>query len=104
MSPTDRSTVDDIVTATQRHHLFEAMIGADPETNKPLWLALDGLLIAAADEREFAGDDEVAELARHFPGLETAMLLIWHEHIKRAQFPGPCGHCAPQSVDGSTTA
>lgn len=107
MSNEDRTTVAEVaVTASQRRHLFEELIGATPEKNHGLWWALDQVIVAALDTRDWETEEQVAELAHHFPGLETAILLAW-AHIQRSDPAKLCGVCdpgepAPVAADGAS--
>ena len=94
MSVIDRTTADEPVTASQRRHLFEELIGATAAENKPLWRALDQVINATSDERDESNHREVAVLARHFPALERAMMAVWH-HVTRIDDVAPCNICEP---------
>ena len=97
------STTTEAVTASQRRHLFEELIGADAKKNHGLWWALDQVITSAQDERDDRNNQEVAELARHFPGLERAILAVWH-HVTRIDDVKPCDICKPSAaaVDGAS--
>jgi len=89
----DRSTIaDEAITAAQRRHRFEELIGATRDKDTRLWRALDQVIVAALDERDERMHEEVAALCRHFPSLEHAMLAVWH-HVTRIDGVGSCGLC-----------
>jgi hypothetical protein len=53
------------------------------------------VIVAALDERDDQNNQEVAELARHVPGLERAPLIVW-AHIQRSDLATPCSICEPE--------
>jgi hypothetical protein len=88
------TTDTEAITASQRRHLFEELVGATPEQDHGLWLALDRVINAAQDERDEWNHREVAVLARHFPGLERAIMAVRH-HVTNTGDDAPCGICEP---------
>jgi hypothetical protein len=64
-------------TAAELRHAFEDRIGAD----RDLKMALDAVLVAALDARDAETEAQIVELARHFPGIAPALVLVWREHI-----------------------
>jgi hypothetical protein len=83
------------VTVAQRRLLFQERIGATPDGNRRLWQELDALIVAERDDRDDQRIEEVAELCRHSPGLERAMMIVWEHHIQRIDAVSPCGICKP---------
>ncbi len=88
---------DQPVSAAQHRQMFEAMIGSDPERNRPLWWALDRLLVAVLDERDEQTECQIDELARHFPSVAPAIRIVWDKHIL-TQPPGDVGRCCAVDV------
>jgi len=80
-------------TAAQLRRAFEELIGATPEKNPGLRMALDRVIVAACDERADEMNEDVATLARHFPGLEQAMMTVWVHHIQYCGNGMPCRLC-----------
>ena len=91
----DRSTTDETVTVAQRRHTFQEMIGATPDKDKPLWLALDALIVAERDDRDDQVDKEVVRFMQHFPSLKDVMMIVWEHHIQQIDAVSPCGICKP---------
>ena len=89
----DRVVSSKDLTADQRRDVFEEMIGATPDRNPALWRELDQLIYTYRRERDERADNQVAELAEHFPGLKPAILLIWEHHIKDENKRLPHGVC-----------
>ena len=95
------TTDPQVVTAEQRRTVFEQLIGADKDHR--LWSALDRVITSAQAARERENHEEVVALARHFPGLERAILAVW-AHITRIDDVAPCGVCepTPEPADGAS--
>jgi hypothetical protein len=91
------------VTHAQRRHLFEELVGAEPGKNHRLWWALDQVITSAQDERDEANDREVAKLCRHFPALESVMLLVWEAHVRAGgDTDAACRICEPVPSEASS--
>jgi hypothetical protein len=93
-SPISETTGAEALTAEQLRDLFEQQIGITCGRNRELWWMLDRVIVAAQDERDESNHREVAVLARHFPGLERAIMAVWH-HVTQTDDGGPCSICEP---------
>jgi len=77
----DRPAPTPALRAAELRELIEAML---PASGLPMLRAYDDARgDALADEHNASVD----ELARHFPGVAVAMLIVWHDHV------------APQRID-----
>ena len=89
-------THTEALTHSQRRHMLEELIGAKAKENHGLWSALDSVITSAQDQRDDHNDQEVADLCRHFPALESVMLLVWEAHVRAGgDTNASCRICEP---------
>ena len=72
---------DDEPTASELRAAFQERIGATPDRDKALWSALDRVIVAYGNEHDRVADEAGDALICHFPHLEAAMRVVWHEHM-----------------------
>jgi hypothetical protein len=71
---------------------LEQRIGATAKEDHDTWWELDQVISAYLGASNDHADELAERLARHFPSLTMAMLLVW-EHVKLEGQEGPCDAC-----------